>query len=84
MTDLKDIVLPPLGEGVTEATFVDWAVRPGAAFAQGDVLAEIMTDKVGLEIEAPEAGTLVEASANPDEEVPAGAVLGRYRPEGGA
>ncbi|PRY95718.1 pyruvate dehydrogenase E2 component (dihydrolipoamide acetyltransferase)/2-oxoglutarate dehydrogenase E2 component (dihydrolipoamide succinyltransferase) [Hasllibacter halocynthiae] len=75
---LHDITLPPLGEGVTEATFVEWVVAPGSAFAKGDVIAEVMTDKVAMEIEAEAAGTLREALAAPDEEVAPGAVLGRY------
>ena len=82
MTELADITLPPLGEGVTEATFVEWLVRPGAAFAKGDAIAEVMTDKVGMEVEAEADGVLEEAIAKADQEVPAGAVLGRYRPAG--
>ncbi|MGR3434857.1 MAG: lipoyl domain-containing protein [Shimia sp.] len=78
MTTTKDIPLPALGEGVTQATFVEWLVTPGTAFAQGDVLAEAMTDKVAMEVEAPEAGTLAETLVAPDQEVPPGTVLGRY------
>lgn len=82
MTDLTDITLPPLGEGVTEATFVEWLVKPGDPFAEGDPIAEVMTDKVGMEVQAEADGTLEEALVAADEEVPAGAVLGRYRAAG--
>ena len=81
---MKEIVLPELGEGVTEATLVSWQVEPGNSFESGAVIAEIMTDKVSMEIEAEEAGTLREIIVSADEEVRIGTVLGRYDPaEGG-
>ncbi|WP_419908272.1 lipoyl domain-containing protein [Hoeflea sp.] len=82
MTDLKDIKLPELGEGVTQATLVEWLVETGAVFAADDVIAEIMTDKVSMEVIAEEPGTLVSTLVADDEEVAAGAVLGHYRPAG--
>jgi pyruvate/2-oxoglutarate dehydrogenase complex dihydrolipoamide acyltransferase (E2) component len=78
MSELQDIRLPELGEGVTEATFVEWLVTPGAGFDAGDVLAEVMTDKVAIEVTAEAAGTLRETLAQPDEQVAPGATLGRY------
>lgn len=80
MSDLKPIALPDLAEGVTQATIVEWLVKPGEAFDAGAVLVEIMTDKVALEVEAEEAGTLAEIAVGDDTEVPAGTVLGHYRP----
>ncbi len=77
---MKDIVMPEVGEGVTEATLVEWLVQPGEAFESGAVLVEIMTDKVSMEIEAEEAGTLSEILIPADEEVRIGALLGRYEP----
>ena len=82
MTDLKDITLPDLGEGVTQATLVEWLVETGADFRADDVIAEIMTDKVSMEVVAEEPGTLISMLVANDEEVAAGAVLGRYRPAG--
>lgn len=77
---MKDIVLPDIGEGVTEATLVSWLVEPGHSFETGAVIVEIMTDKVSMEIEAEEAGTLREIIVPADEEVRIGTVLGRYEP----
>ncbi|QBF32588.1 lipoyl domain-containing protein [Thalassococcus sp. S3] len=82
MSDLKDITLPDLGEGVTEATLVEWLVETGAAFKAGDTLVEIMTDKVSMEVDAAEDGTLVETLVANDTEVAAGTILGQYRPAG--
>jgi len=49
-------------------------------FEPGAVIVEIMTDKVSMEIEAEEAGTLREIIVAADEEVRIGTVLGRYEP----
>lgn len=75
---MKDILMPDVGEGVTEATLVSWLIAPGETFATGDVLIEVMTDKVSMEIEAEENGTLLEILVPADEEVRIGALLGRY------
>lgn len=74
---MLDIIMPQVGEGVTEATIVEWLVEPGAQVAVGDVLVEFMTDKVSMEIEATAAGTLVEILVNADDEVRIGTVLAR-------
>ncbi len=82
---MPDIVMPELGEGVTEATIVQWLVEPGDAVARGDVLVEIMTDKVAMEIEADQDGILSEILAQADAEIRIGTVIGRLdsTPEGG-
>lgn len=77
---MTDIMLPEVGEGVTEATVVSWLLAPGDGFAAGDVIVEIMTDKVSMDIEAEEAGTLTEILVAADQEVRIGTVLGRYDP----
>lgn len=78
----KEIKLPDLGEGVTEATVVEWLVEVNAAFRAGDVLVEIMTDKVSMEVVAEEDGTLTAIFVADDEEVAAESVLGQYEPGG--
>ena len=78
MSTLKPITLPDLGEGVTQATLVEWLVKPGDSFEAGTVLAEVMTDKVALEVEAEEPGTLADIAVGNDTEVPPGTVLGHY------
>ena len=75
---MTDIVLPEVGEGVTEATVVSWLKSPGDSFAAGEAIVEIMTDKVSMDIEAEESGRLTEILVAADQEVRIGTVLGRY------
>ncbi len=53
------LTLPRLGETMEEAKVVEWLVAPGAAFARGDVLLEVETDKTVVEVPALTAGTLI-------------------------
>lgn len=57
---LIELKMPELGEGVTEGTIVRWLKGVGASVAEGEVIAEIMTEKVNVEFNAPAAGTLRE------------------------
>ncbi|MCH8037987.1 MAG: dihydrolipoamide succinyltransferase, partial [Proteobacteria bacterium] len=70
-----DILVPTLGESVTEATIAQWLKQPGEAVAVDDPLVELETDKVTLEVPAPEAGTLTEIRAEEGANVEVGAVL---------
>ena len=63
-----ELRMPSLGEGVTEATLVRWRKRVGDPVGEGEVLAEIMTDKVNVEFESPAAG-VVKALHFPEESV---------------
>ena len=49
-----------MGESITEATVADWHVQPGQAVESGDILVELETDKVTMEVPAPVAGVLKE------------------------
>ncbi len=60
MANTHDIKVPPMGESITEATVADWHVQPGQGFDSGDILVELETDKVTMEVPAPVAGTLKE------------------------
>jgi 2-oxoglutarate dehydrogenase E2 component (dihydrolipoamide succinyltransferase) len=57
---LIEIRVPQLGESVAEATVGNWLKQPGAAVAEGDVLVELETDKVLVEVPASEAGVIAE------------------------
>ena len=70
------VVLPALGESVTEGTVVRWLKAVGDAVAADEPLLEISTDKVDTEIPAPVAGTLVEITAGDDATVAVGGQLG--------
>jgi len=57
---LFDVKVPQLSESVAEATLLQWKKKPGEAVAQDEILIEIETDKVVLEVPAPSAGVMVE------------------------
>ena len=72
-----EIKVPSLGESITEATVSKWLKRRGEPVAADEPVAELETDKVTLEVNAPAAGTLMEILAEEGANVPVGAVLGR-------
>jgi len=74
---MADIVVPVLGESVREATVGAWAKKPGDRVRRDEVLVEIETDKVAVEVAAAEDGVLSEIVASTGETVEVGAVLGR-------
>src|SRR6476661_5025597 len=57
---IVDVKVPQLSESVAEATLLAWKKKPGDAVAQDEILIEIETDKVVLEVPAPSAGVLAE------------------------
>ncbi|OCG73084.1 2-oxoglutarate dehydrogenase, E2 component, dihydrolipoamide succinyltransferase [Microbacterium sediminis] len=72
-----DIVLPELGESVTEGTVTRWLKKVGDTVAVDEALLEISTDKVDTEVPSPVAGVITEILAAEDETVEVGAVLAR-------
>ena len=58
-----EIRVPTLGESVTEATVATWFKKPGEAVAVDEMLCELETDKVSIEVPSPAAGTLAEIVA---------------------
>ncbi|MEX2644009.1 MAG: 2-oxoglutarate dehydrogenase complex dihydrolipoyllysine-residue succinyltransferase [Acetobacterales bacterium] len=79
-----EIKVPALGESVTEATVAKWLKKEGDAIERDEPLCELETEKVTLEVNAPEAGTLSEIRAKEGAEVAVGAVLGVIGEGGGA
>ncbi len=71
-----EIVVPTLGESVTEATIGKWFKKAGDAVKADEALAELETDKVTLEVNAPAAGVISEIVVKEGETVAVGAVLG--------
>ncbi len=71
-----EIVVPALGESVTEATVGKWFKKAGDAVKADEALAELETDKVTLEVNAPTAGIISEIIVKEGETVAVGAVLG--------
>jgi 2-oxoglutarate dehydrogenase E2 component (dihydrolipoamide succinyltransferase) len=81
---MSDILVPTLGESVSEATVARWAKKAGDAVKKDEILVELETDKVGLEVAAPADGTLSEISAEEGATVTPGQVLGRLGSGAGA
>jgi len=79
-----EIKVPTLGESVTTATVARWLKAAGAAVAADEPLVELETDKVTVEVPAPQAGTLAEILSPEGAEVEVGAVLGMLTPGNGA
>ena len=57
---IVEVKVPQLSESVAEATLLQWKKKPGEAVAQDEILIEIETDKVVMEVPAPSAGVLAE------------------------
>ena len=70
-----DVRVPTLGESVTEATVATWFKKPGEAVAVDEMLCELETDKVTVEVPSPVAGTLGEIVANEGDTVGVDALL---------
>ena len=70
-----DVMVPTLGESVTEATVSTWFKKVGDSVAADEMLCELETDKVSVEVPAPAAGTLVEITAAEGTTVDASAKL---------
>ena len=71
-----EIRVPTLGESVSEATVGTWFKKVGDAVKADEILCELETDKVTVEVPAPASGTLSEIVANAGETVAPGGLLG--------
>jgi 2-oxoglutarate dehydrogenase E2 component (dihydrolipoamide succinyltransferase) len=81
---MSDILAPTLGESVSEATVARWTKKPGEAVKKDEVLVELETDKVSLEVSAPSDGVLGEIAAAEGDTVVAGQKLGDLVENGAA
>ena len=72
---MTDIRVPTLGESVTEATVATWFKKPGDAVAVDEMLCELETDKVTVEVPSPVAGVMGEIVAGEGETVGVDALL---------
>ncbi|PXY06527.1 2-oxoglutarate dehydrogenase, E2 component, dihydrolipoamide succinyltransferase [Corynebacterium striatum] len=76
------VVMPELGESVTEGTITQWLKSVGDTVAVDEPLLEVSTDKVDTEIPSPVAGTILEIKAEEDDTVDVGAVIAIIGDEG--
>ncbi len=75
--------VPPLGESIVEATVSRWLKNVGDTVAAGETLVELETDKITVEVPAPESGTLALQSVGEGDVVNVGDALGELTPGGG-
>ena len=73
---MADIMTPALGESVTEATVARWTKKAGEAVKKDEILVELETDKVSLEVASPSDGVLASIGAEEGATVVPGTVLG--------
>jgi 2-oxoglutarate decarboxylase len=69
------IVMPEMGESVTEGTILEWHKAEGEAVEEGETVVEVSTDKVDAEVPAPASGVITKLMAQPDDTIQVGAVL---------
>jgi 2-oxoglutarate dehydrogenase E2 component (dihydrolipoamide succinyltransferase) len=81
---IVEVKVPQLSESVSEATMLQWKKKPGEAVGQDEILIEIETDKVVLEVPAPSAGVLAQVIKNDGDIVVADEVIAKIDTEGKA
>ncbi|MEY3622282.1 MAG: 2-oxoglutarate dehydrogenase complex dihydrolipoyllysine-residue succinyltransferase, partial [Pseudomonadota bacterium] len=78
---IHDVKVPQLSESVAEATLLQWKKKPGDAVAADEILIEIETDKVVLEVPAPSAGVITEIVKSDGGTVVSGEVIAKIDSE---
>ena len=72
-----DVVMPKMGESITEGTILEWYKKIGDEIEQDETLLEIGTDKVDSEIPSPSSGVITMIMAEPNDVVDVGEVIAR-------
>ncbi len=81
---ITDVLVPQLSESISEATLLEWKKQPGEMVQADEILIEVETDKVVLEVPAPASGVLSEIVKANGSTVTSGDVLARIDSEGKA
>jgi 2-oxoglutarate dehydrogenase E2 component (dihydrolipoamide succinyltransferase) len=81
---ITDVLVPQLSESISEATLLNWKKQPGEAVEADEILIEVETDKVVLEVPAPASGVIKEIVKGDGSTVTSGEVLARIDTEGKA
>jgi 2-oxoglutarate dehydrogenase E2 component (dihydrolipoamide succinyltransferase) len=79
-----DVIVPALGESITEATVGEWLKAPGEVVKADEAIVSLETDKVAVEVPAPAAGVLAEQLFMAGDTVSVGAVIARIEAQGAA
>ena len=74
---MYDVVMPKMGESITEGTILEWKKKIGDSISKDETLLEISTDKVDSEIPSPASGTILEIIAQVNDTIPVGNVIAR-------
>ena len=74
---MVDVVMPKMGESITEGTILEWKKKIGDSISKDETLLEISTDKVDSEIPSPASGTIIEIIAQINETIPVGDIIAR-------
>ena len=77
-----DIVMPKMGESITEGTILEWRKKVGESIELDEILLEIGTDKVDSEIPSSAAGVVVEILAEPNDVKEVGEVIAKIDTDG--
>src|SRR6187397_352646 len=81
---IVEVKVPQLSESVAEATLLQWKKRPGESVDMDEILIEIETDKVVLEVPAPTGGVVAEIVRNDGDSVTSDEVIARIDTEAAA
>src|SRR4051794_38750116 len=79
-----EVVMPPMGDSVSEGSILEWHRQEGDEVSEDETLVEISTDKVDAEVPAPVSGTVVKIHAAEGDTVGVGSVLAEIAPSNGS
>ena len=79
---MPEVIMPKMGDAMEEGTLIKWIKGEGDEVEEGDPIAEIETDKVTLELEAEDSGTLSELYASEGQSIPVGDAIAVILGEG--
>src|SRR5450432_4046338 len=72
----QEIKMPDLGSGIEEGVLLNWIKQPGEQIKEGDVIAEIETDKATVEVPSSASGTIINLIGEPGATLKVGSVIG--------
>ena len=78
---IVDVLMPKMGESITEGTIVEWKKNVGDMIAKDETLLEISTDKVDSEIPCPTEGKVLELLFNKNDTVEVNTIIARIGTE---
>ena len=76
------LLMPEMGESVSEGTVLEWDVAEGETIGEGDTMVEVSTDKVDAEVPAPASGTVTKILVQPDDTIEVGKPMAEIDPNG--